>query len=280
MPRVSVVIPCFNHGRFIDQAVASILRQTFQDFEIVIVDDGSTDPATVRKLRGYQAPKTTVLLSENRGPSAARNTGIRAATGEYLLTLDADDWYEGTFLEKAVSLLDREPTTGLVTCGRRYFGATSRLVMPQGGDERCCLEAAVGNILFRRVCWEQAGGYCEDLRLEYEDWDFCLNVTKRGWRVAVVPEFLFHYRIHETSRRTRAHERRPENVRAVVRRHRAVFERHVEEVLVAKERKIQRLRQQRNDLLNSWSHRLGSSLVRAPQTLVAWFRRRRGQGAR
>ncbi len=79
MPKVSAVIPCYNHGQYIDEAVDSILKQTYQDVEIIVINDGSTDQFTIEKLRVYCKPKTRVIHTENRGPSAARNTGIAAA---------------------------------------------------------------------------------------------------------------------------------------------------------------------------------------------------------
>ncbi len=91
MPKVSVIIPCYNHGKYIDEAVDSILNQTFKDFEIIIVNDGSTDELTNNKLKQYDKPKTFVINKENEGLSVARNTAIKRAVGEYILTLDADD---------------------------------------------------------------------------------------------------------------------------------------------------------------------------------------------
>ena len=151
MSKVSVVIPCYNHGQYIDEAVNSILKQTYQDFEIIIVNDGSTDPLTIEKLRAYHKPKTTVIHTENGGPSAARNTGIRTAIGEYILTLDADDWFEATFLAKAVAILDGKPEVGIVTCGIQYFGVDKGSYLPQGSTAKDFLTKtpALGSALFR-----------------------------------------------------------------------------------------------------------------------------------
>ena len=264
MPKVSVVIPCYNHGQYLDEAVDSILKQTYQDFEIIIVNDGSTDPLTIEKLRAYRKPKTTVIHTENGGPSAARNTGIRTASGEYILTLDADDWFEETFVKKATSVLEQSPEIGVVTCGRQYFGSETRQFIPIGGNVICCLAGppAVGSALFRKICWEQAGGYDERMKKAgYEDWNFWIDVTKRGWLVHVIPEYLFHYRRHPQSRNTLADKNRPDFVRQIVRNHREVFQQYVEEVIVAKEEKMCALRQQKRMLANSWSYKLGSALL-------------------
>src|SRR5437879_507126 len=90
-PVVSVIIPCFNQGATLDEAVASVLNQTFTDFEIVIVNDGSTDPFTSELLANYHRPRTRVITTANGGLAAARNTAIRNSRGKYILPLDADD---------------------------------------------------------------------------------------------------------------------------------------------------------------------------------------------
>jgi glycosyltransferase involved in cell wall biosynthesis len=102
MPKISVIIPCFNQGPYLDEAVDSVLAQTFQDFEILVVDDGSTDAETIKILRDFARPKTRIIRTENQGLSAARNNGIREAMGEYILPLDADDKIGPGYLEDAV----------------------------------------------------------------------------------------------------------------------------------------------------------------------------------
>ena len=122
MPKVSVVIPYYNAGRYIDEAVDSILAQTYHDYEIIIVNDGSTDPYSQEKLESYKHPSISVIHQENKKMSAARNTGIQAAKGEYILTLDADDRFSPTFLEKATAILDNSSQLGVVNCHHQTFG--------------------------------------------------------------------------------------------------------------------------------------------------------------
>ena len=122
MPKVSVVIPCFNHGRYLEEAVSSVLEQTFGDYEIIVVNDGSTDPFTVDLLKNYHPQKTRTLHTENQGLPTARNTGIAAATGDYILPLDADDKIGSEYLEQAVRVMDEQPNIGIVYCEAAYFG--------------------------------------------------------------------------------------------------------------------------------------------------------------
>jgi glycosyltransferase involved in cell wall biosynthesis len=100
MSKVSVIMPCYNQGQYIDEAVDSVLTQTYQNYEIIIVNDGSTDEFTNEKLKNYNKPKTQVIHTANQGLSAARNNGIHASNGEFILPLDADDKIANTYLER------------------------------------------------------------------------------------------------------------------------------------------------------------------------------------
>ncbi len=259
MPKVSVIIPCYNHGQYVDEAVDSALQQTFQDIEILVVNDGSTDPLTIEKLQHYQKPKTTVFHTENQGLAATRNYAIREhAQGEYIWVLDADDSFDAPFLEKGITVLDEQGNVGVVSCGIKYFGASHRRIMPTSGDVRVCLAGSgtVGSSLFRRICWEEAGGYNEHIKA-YEDWDFYLRVTKRGWLLHIIPEYLMNYRQHITSMRIEARAIRPQLIREIVRNHREVFEQYVEEAIFEREQKIFSLGQKKRALLHSPEYRLG-----------------------
>jgi len=124
-PTVSVIVPCYNQGIYLDEAIQSVLGQTYQDFEIIIVDDGSDDGLTGLTndlLRDYRRKRTRVIRTENRGVVSARNTVISHARGKYILPLDADDRIGSEYLEKAVKILDDNPDTGIVYCEVEFFG--------------------------------------------------------------------------------------------------------------------------------------------------------------
>ena len=104
---VSVVVSCYNLGSYLDEAVQSVLNQSYQDFEIII--DGSDDAATRHMLASYRRPRTRIVRTANRGLASARNTGLEASSGRYLSFLDADDVLEPAFLERAVTELERDP---------------------------------------------------------------------------------------------------------------------------------------------------------------------------
>jgi len=201
-PRVSVVIPCYNHGAYLDQAVASVLRQSYADFEIVIVDDGSSDPATQRLLDGYDRPKTRVLHTANRGVSCARNTGISSARGDYILPLDADDIIAPSYLEKAVAILETRPEVGIVYCDQQMFGEGEGLCnMPAYDPVTLLFENLILSCaMYRKSDWEKVGGYSPKFIYGWEDWDFWVSMSRLNKQVSKIPEILYCYRIRGDSR--------------------------------------------------------------------------------
>lgn len=202
MPEMSVIIPCYNQGRYLNDAVSSVLAQTYQDFEIVIVNDGSTDKFTNKLLANLQCPKIRVLYYKNGGVSAARNNGIKLSRGKYILPLDADDRIGPSYLGKAVDILDNDDSIGIVYCDAKYFGMKrSKMPLPEFSMSKMLLENVIFcSGMFRKKDWERSGGYCEDMKLGYEDWDFWLSILELGVKVYKIPEVLFYYRIKKLSR--------------------------------------------------------------------------------
>lgn len=196
VPAISIVIPCFNQGQYLADALGSIAAQTLTDWEIVVVDDGSTDAATRHALDRLSFPQTRVVRSANQGLPAARNLGISHATGRYILPLDCDDKIAATYLEKAVALLEADPGLGIVYCQAEFFGAQSgRWPLPPYRFPEAIFQPAIFcSGVFRRSDWQETGGYSSDMTHGYEDHDFWLSLIKRGRRVHRLEETLFFYR--------------------------------------------------------------------------------------
>ena len=112
--KVSIVIPCFNHGEFLPEAVASVTRIGRDDIELIVVDDGSTEEGTVREVDKLAAQGIKVIRQGNNGLAAARNTAILASQGEYILPLDADDRLRSGWIDSAIAILDSNPQVGVV----------------------------------------------------------------------------------------------------------------------------------------------------------------------
>jgi glycosyltransferase involved in cell wall biosynthesis len=239
MPRVSVIIPCYNHGRFIDGAVDSVLGQTFTDIEIVIVNDGSTDDYTNGLLANYDRPKARVIHSENRGPAGARNLAVSQCACEYILNLDADDRFRATFLERAVGILDSKPEVGIVGCWAQTYGDFRYIIKYKGGTAAQSLLGmqCSATSMYRRECWSAVGGYDETIE-HYEDWDFYLKITTRGWVVEVIPEILLDYCKRRGSRCDTSEHDRPRFASHIVDRHLDLYRDNVKDVVYGKDKII------------------------------------------
>jgi len=235
-PRVSVIIPVFNAGAYLAEALASVAAQTYRDYEVVVVDDGSTDARTLAILeRARSEPGLTVIRTENRGPAAARNLAIERARGTYVLPLDADDYLAPAFLARTVPVLDAEPGIGVVYTWVGLVGSHHG-VWRTGGFTlhelltRCTIHVAS---LYRREIWSDVGGYDGRFVESCEDWDFWLGAVAHGWTGRGVPEVLAYYRRTPASRELNA--RAPgvsaRLMRSMVEKHRGLYEANLEEAL-------------------------------------------------
>ena len=205
MKTVSVIIPTYNYGRFLKEAVDSALAQTYPPFEIIVIDDGSTDD-TPEVLAGY-GDRIRSLRQNNQGVGAARNAGIALARGEYIAFLDSDDLWKPEKLAREIALFETDPSLGMVHCGAESFDHdTGKVisVMLSGMEgwvasellrlDREVITAPGSGTLFPKRVAEEVGGF--DPRLQpSEDWDFCYRVAVR-YRAAFVPEVLVRYRLH------------------------------------------------------------------------------------
>jgi glycosyltransferase involved in cell wall biosynthesis len=204
-PKVSIIIPCFNLGEFLAEAVDSVLAQTCQDLEIVVVDDGSTDGRTNEILSTFSRPKTRVLRAPHAGLAAARNLGIARTSGDYLCALDADDRLEPTFLAKTTAVLDRDRSITFASAWLRTFGDEHWDWKPERCDLPTLLweDTVLTAALVRRAAVEAVGGYDTAMPEQGdEDWDLWLTLVERGYRGVILPEILFEYRRRTASMST------------------------------------------------------------------------------
>jgi glycosyltransferase involved in cell wall biosynthesis len=239
MSKVSIIITCYNLGAYLEEALHSALAQSYPEFEVVLVDDGSTDPATVALLDRLPAhPRLRILRTPNQGLALARNYGITEATGSYILPLDADDRILPGYLARAAEVLEQHPEVGFVGCHYRTFGEYEREHRP---DSYRLPGLLVDNVvpvtsMFRRSCWEQLGGYALNMR-GIEDWDLWIGILEQGHDAKVLPEIFFEYRIRPDSMLTNT--RHPEifkqRMTAMYERHLKLYEAHLQAVLVGKD---------------------------------------------
>lgn len=264
---VSIVIPCYNDKEYIEESVNSALSQSYKNTEIIIVDDGS-DEATKKVLSRINHKKIKLITQENKGLSAARNTGIKNSNGEYITTLDADDLFENTFLEKAVSVLDIRANIGVVGCFSNYFVSKNKVIYencPTGGSIEDFLYSnnTMASSLFRKECWLDVGGFDEKMKKGYEDWEFWISVTKQNWRVYVIKEFLFNYRKKENSMlQTTNLLYKEENYQYVLNKHKDLYIKDFDRTIAFLQKNTLRYKINEIKRLESIDYRIGNMILR------------------
>jgi glycosyltransferase involved in cell wall biosynthesis len=200
-PLVSIIIPCYNQGVYLEEAVDSVLNQTYQNTEIIIVNDGSTDSYTNTLLSNYNKPRTRIIIIENQGLAGARNAGIRVSQGKYILPLDGDDKIAPEYIAEAVNILENKPSVKLVYCEAEYFGAKSgKWELP----EYSYTHLFFGNMIFcsavyRKVDFDATDGYDTNMKYGWEDWEFWLRLLESDSEVYRIPFIRFYYRIKDNS---------------------------------------------------------------------------------
>lgn len=199
---VSVIIPTYNRADYLRDAVESALAQTFRNFEILIVDDGSTD-CTSEVAASYRG-KARYLTQQNSGPAAARNNGIRNAAGRYIAFLDSDDVWLPEMLSRQISMFQANPTAGLAATGYRLMDAEQQisdaiimdrkeLEAARKGDHYKNFFATSG-VMVKKECFQSVGLFNENLDFA-EDWDMWLRILQH-YGFVYLPEVLMHYRVH------------------------------------------------------------------------------------
>lgn len=245
-PTVSVIVPCFNHGQYVRESVQSVFAQSWPSVEVIVVDDGSDDPATIACLREMSDLPIQLRRVPHGGLARARNAGIAAASGQYLCALDADDLLAPEFLHKAVTRLEADASLTFVSCWLEAFDREQWSWTPT----RCDLPALLAECtvctasLVRLPAVRAIGGFDEHMPHQgYEDWDLWISLVERGYRGTIIPEVLFRYRRLPGS--MSAHLASPDVHRDLMQylvgKHRDSYERHMTEVLQLQDEDIGRL---------------------------------------
>jgi glycosyltransferase involved in cell wall biosynthesis len=204
MPKVSVIIPTYNCAHYLGNAIASVLRQTFTDYEIIVVDDGSMDNTyeVVERFAAQFPSRIRYIYQSHKERSVARNRGIQAASGEYIAFLDADDEWLPHKLALQVPILDERPEVGLVHSKVVFMDKDGREIGPPPPRETpngfVLKELLCGNfvwcltVLCRRRCFDECGWF-DTATIPAEDWDMWVRIAAR-YALYHIPEVLARYR--------------------------------------------------------------------------------------
>jgi glycosyltransferase involved in cell wall biosynthesis len=204
-PLVSVVIPCYNHGQYLGDAIQSILQQTYSNYEIIVVDDGSQD--NTRAVADVFKGKLRYIWQENQGLSVARNTGIQAAQGELIGLLDADDLYEPEYLSELVAALKQHKSSDAIYCGFKYIDLDNQL-LPKKIIKVFQKDQFYSNLLnggffppmcmlAHKYCYEELGYFDRNFQ-GCADWDMWLRMANR-FSIIGIPVAFTRYRVVPTS---------------------------------------------------------------------------------
>ena len=201
---VSFIIPCYNSGHFLPEALESIkLYATGYNYEVVIINDGSTDQITVDLLNQLKTDNYIILNQENKGPAAARNAGVTICKGEYILLLDSDNKIRKEFLSVGADILNNDPKIDIVHGKANFFGDTTEPRFNTGPFDM--VKMLRGNyidncVMMRAATWRALGGQDESrVIISHEDWEFWIRAGIAGYRFQYVDKVLFDYRVLDNS---------------------------------------------------------------------------------
>jgi glycosyltransferase involved in cell wall biosynthesis len=201
-PKVSVIIPCYNHAQFILEALESVINQTFNDFQCLIIDDGSTDNTKQIVLDWIKTDgRFKYYYQDNSGLSKARNYGISLSLGSYILPLDSDDKISDNYIEKCVIALNANSEIK-IAYGEAYFFGNSKKkwnLDTYNFEDILYKNMIYCTGLFRKQDWERVGGYDENLKKGLEDWEFWIHILKNGGEVIKLNNCFFYYRLKDNS---------------------------------------------------------------------------------
>lgn len=197
IPDVSVIVPCYKQAEFLDECISSVLEQTFQNWECIIIDDGSPDN-TYETAKKWTEKDTRIKYykKNNGGLCSARNYGISLARGKYVLPLDADDKIGKRYMELALPYFKINDNIKIVYCKAELFGEMKgEWHLPKYSLKRIL----IGNIIFcsaffPKIEWERIGGYDINMTEGLEDWEFWINMMKEGGEVVKLDTIQFYYR--------------------------------------------------------------------------------------
>ncbi|HTE24076.1 glycosyltransferase family 2 protein [Flavitalea sp.] len=232
---ISVIVPCYNVGAYLDETLESVLNQSYENWECIVVNDGSPDNTAEVGLKWEQKDKRFIYLElENGGVERARNKGIEIAKGEFILPLDGDDKLAPTFLEKTLKVFTDAPDTMLVYCLVEQFGDKQGILHMKDFNlhNLAVLNMIVCTALYRKSEWVRTGGYDEKVKYHLEDWEFWINMLKDGGTVVRIDEPLFFYRIRPFSGIRSVNEEKLKYMRRYIStKHAAFYQEYVGDII-------------------------------------------------
>lgn len=270
-PLISIIIPCYNDWQYVEQAVDSALNQTYPNKEVIVIDDGSNSK-TKNVLKLLEPKITKLITQENQGQSTARNVGIREATGEYILVLDSDDYFEPSFCEKAIIFFNEDRIIKIVTCHAKllYDNGCSNTYIPKGGfiSNFLFANAALGTSMFKKEDWTSCGGYDECMRNGFEDWEFFIRILKDKGFAYVINEPLYNYRKRSNSTTTIANNKKFELLKYIYLKHQEIYKNNFDLFVISMLSRIEREEIEKLKNLQRIEYKIGQLILKP----FRWFK--------
>ena len=263
-PLVSIIIPCYNKAQYLGETLESVEAQTHSNIEVIVVDDDSPDNTKEVASQYRQRMDNLQYIHQlNQGPSAARNNGIKASHGVYVMALDADDKLEPTYVEKCANYLQQHPEVKLVYSRADMFGQYNQ---PWDLPEYSHYELLWQNMInycamYRCSDFNQTLGYNINMVKGLEDWDFWLTFLNPQDKVHRIDEVLFHWRTQPVSRTAEAEENEHELMRQIYHNHEEIYAPYLQDIIYFHE-KWKVTEKQFSNARQSKAYRLGKLLVR------------------
>ena len=264
-PLVSVIVPCFNQGKYVKEAMLSVKNQTYANIECVIVNDGSTDNSLDEIISFCQTDNRFVYYDKvNEGVAIARNYAISHSHGEFILPLDADDKIAPEYIQEAINIFNCRPDVKLVYSKVLLFGYINReFKLPEYDYSRLiCSNHIVCTAMYRRSDYDNTEGYNSNL-IGWEDWDFWLCLLKPDDIVYRIDKYLFYYRIKKSSRNVDADKNISQIRRQIWENHKHLFsETYMDPTLCEEYRKV----------VDSYEYKVGVLLLKPIRFILSIFR--------
>lgn len=281
--RVSIIVPCYQQAEFLPDALNSILAQTYSDWECIIVNDGSTD--NTKEVAASFCDKDSrfrYVEQQNKGLATARNNGIKASCGQFILPLDADDTIGPMYLEKAINHFAKQPETTIVYCQAKLFGEVNQIwELPKYDyDSFIWLNSIFCSAIYKREDYDKTIGYNPNMKYGFEDWDLWLSILNKDSIVYQIEEPLFFYRTKKSSMTNSTHEKMRILYATIYNNHKEVYEPYLSHIIEYKNASLLLEEEAHNAILkvkDSKSYRLGYVILHPVYQLINFFKRKNNE---
>ncbi len=273
-PSVSIIIPCYNLAEYLTETLESVLIQTYENWECIIMNDGSTDNTDeIVQKWCIKDKRYKYIKQSNQGVIAARNISIKSSIGKYILPLDADDKIDAYFLEEAVKFLENNESDiifGIVETFGTHTERWDKEIFSIAEELKHNLIPITA--LYRREIWESIGGYNSKMKNGFEDWDFWLSAIEKGFRVKQLFISMLYYRQTINSRSLQISSLNMFNLRKELSiNHMELYLEHLGDPLNLYY-KIKEVERQKQLLENSFTYKFGKILLNPFKTIYNLFK--------